>query len=142
MKAIDHPLVRALLALALPADDFVIAGSGPLLAHGIRSDIGDLDVVARGKAWSKAQALAESSPAPFGEGVKRILLQGGEIEILNGWFPEIWTVDSLIERADVIDGIKYASLQDVCRWKQKLNRPKDQEDLALIACYMSRAMPS
>ncbi|TQS24516.1 hypothetical protein [Microbispora sp. KK1-11] len=142
MRAIEHPLVRELLSLHLPSDDFVIAGSGPLLANGIRSDIGDLDVVARDKAWSKALKLGTPSPAPFGDDVERILLLDGKIEILNGWFPEIFTIDELISRSDVIDGIQYASLGDVCRWKKRHDRPKDQEDIALIERHIARSSTS
>lgn len=38
-----HPLIRMLRALDLPYDDFVVFGSGPLLAHGLRTTLGDLD---------------------------------------------------------------------------------------------------
>jgi len=138
MRAIEHPLIKALLSLGLPPDDFVIAGSGPLLAHGIRESIGDLDVVADKRAWSKALTLGSAEEAPlYGDQVKRIPLAGGKIEVLNGWFPDIWpTVRMLIEHADCIDGLRYASLKDVLTWKRKHNREKDRQDIHLIELYL------
>jgi hypothetical protein len=132
MKAIDHPLVQELSALRLPKDDFVVSGSGALLARGIRDDIADLDVVARGRAWTTALSLGALAPSPFGPHVERVTLLDGKIEIFNGWFPDVGTVDDLIERADVIDGLRYESLADIRRWKQTLDRPKDRDDIALI----------
>jgi hypothetical protein len=50
----EDRLIRRLVKLATELDldqsDFVIFGSGPLLAHGLRRRIRDLDVVARGTA--------------------------------------------------------------------------------------------
>ena len=40
--------------LHLDRRDFVIFGSGPLLAHGLRADLRDLDIVARGPTWQRA----------------------------------------------------------------------------------------
>ena len=51
----ENKLIRRLIKIVAELDldhrDFVIFGSGPLLAHGLRRRIGDLDVVARGPAW-------------------------------------------------------------------------------------------
>ncbi|MGW5685443.1 hypothetical protein [Nonomuraea sp. NPDC003754] len=137
MRAIDHPLVRALLSLELPPADFVIAGSGPLLAHGIKDDIRDLDVVARGQAWARACAFGAPEPSPFGEHVEKVAVLDGRIEIFNGWFAEAGTVDELIARSEVVDGLRYESLADVRRWKRLLGRPKDRADLALIERHLS-----
>ncbi|MFC4114522.1 hypothetical protein [Nonomuraea zeae] len=125
------------MSLGLPPEDFVIAGSGPLLAHGIKPSIGDLDVVARGKAWAQALSLGTPASSPFGEQVEKVQLLDGRIEIFNGWFPEAGTVDDLIARSEVIDGLRYESLADVCRWKRNLDRPKDRADLELIERYTS-----
>lgn len=64
MNLDEQPLFRSLASLDLPADDFIIAGSGPMLAHGIRSTLGDLDVVARGAAWDKALTLGTPRQPP------------------------------------------------------------------------------
>ena len=51
-------LISRLVVLAdeigIDRRDFVIFGSAPLLAHGLRQHVRDLDVVARGTAWRRA----------------------------------------------------------------------------------------
>ncbi len=53
----ENKLVSRLLKIVTELDldrrDFVIFGSGPLLAHGLRQRISDLDVVARGSVWQR-----------------------------------------------------------------------------------------
>ncbi|MFF8768340.1 hypothetical protein ACF07Q_27825 [Nocardiopsis dassonvillei] len=132
----SHPLMERFLALGLPMGDLVIAGSGPLLAHGLRWDISDIDVVARGEAWRRALSLGEEVDAPFGKGVKRVLLFDGELEIINGWFPEKWDVDQLIDGADIIEGVPFVPLSCVREWKTLLGRSKDVLDVKLIDQYM------
>src|SRR5882757_6211449 len=46
-------LVKIVTELDLDRRDFVVFGSGPLLAHGLRQRISDLDVVARGSVWQR-----------------------------------------------------------------------------------------
>ncbi|GAA0993676.1 MULTISPECIES: hypothetical protein [Nocardiopsidaceae] len=132
----EHDLVKKVLSLGLPEHDFVIAGSGPLLAHDLRWEVGDIDVVARGAAWERALTLGEPEDAPFGDGVRRVLLFDDRVEILNGWFPDIWTVDELIDGAEVIDGLRFAALDNVRVWKTLLGRSKDHLDVKLINEYL------
>ncbi|MEU6486239.1 hypothetical protein [Streptomyces sp. NPDC046887] len=134
----DHPFFRNLQSLGLPVEDYVISGSGPLLVHGIRRDIGDLDVVARGAAWEIAKGLGDPEEAPLGW-AQRISLMNGSIEILNGWFG--YSVDSLIAEADVFEGVRFMPLTRVLEWKSHLvesgaGRDKDVRDIADIGEYL------
>ncbi|QIY56617.1 hypothetical protein HEP86_21350 [Streptomyces sp. RPA4-5] len=134
MNLDEQPLFRSLASLDLPADDFIIAGSGPMLAHGIRSTLGDLDVVARGAAWDKALTLGTPSPAPLGY-VDHIVLHSGEIEILDGWFD--YDADKVIDEFEIFCGIRFAPLGKVLEWKKRLDREKDREDIEAINRYMN-----
>lgn len=132
MRALlDHPLIVDLLALGLPTADYVVAGSGPMLAHGLIDDPSDLDVVAREAAWDVAVKLGEVEQAPFGP-VRRVVLLDGRIEILDGWFPEIWSVAELIAGATVVSGIPFVSLDVVRRSKEILDRPRDHRHLEIL----------
>lgn len=122
-----HPLIRMLRALDLPYDDFVVFGSGPLLAHGLRTTLGDLDIVARGQAWHRLTAMSPPMIAPSGHG-HMVRLQ---IEAADQWLPG-FTTDDLIDTAEVHAGIRFAPLAEVVRYKRTLGRPKDCRDLALI----------
>ncbi|MCJ7724970.1 MAG: hypothetical protein MUP76_01075 [Acidimicrobiia bacterium] len=55
----DHPLIERLRAIALPAGDWALFGSGPLLLRGWIDDVGDLDIVCRGAAWDRARQAGE-----------------------------------------------------------------------------------
>lgn len=130
----DHRLIRRLLDLSLPPGDFVLAGSAPLLAHGLRAGLGDLDVVARGRAWQTAVSLGTPVRAPSGNGLV-VRLAGGDIEIFDSWISPRWPVDSLIANADVIEGVRFVSLRESLEWKRRLGRDKDKEDVRLLEAY-------
>ncbi|MFI2351252.1 hypothetical protein ACH492_30375 [Streptomyces sp. NPDC019443] len=134
----DHRFFRKLLSLGFPPEDYVIAGSGPLLAHGIRRDIGDIDVVARGVAWELAAKWGAPQQAPFGW-AQHVVLFDGSIEVLNGWFD--YSVDSLIMEAEIFEGMRFMPLERVAEWKVRLldggaGRDSDLRDIALIKNYL------
>ncbi|MEU3492194.1 hypothetical protein ABZ747_01705 [Kitasatospora cineracea] len=132
MFALTDPggLFAALRALDLPAGDYVVCGSGPLYARGLRERIGDLDVLARGRAWAIATALARPVRPPSGHGWA-VYHPAAALEIVDRWTPG-WPTEQLIDGADVIDGIRFMNLACVLRWKQTARRPKDLPDIAAI----------
>ncbi|MFF9509963.1 hypothetical protein ACF1BU_01425 [Streptomyces sp. NPDC014724] len=137
MDLTEHPLVRKLLTLDLALGDYVVAGSGPLLAHGLREAVGDLDVVARGAAWKLAVSLSEPVAAPSGYG-RMVLLFDGCLEVFDRWLPGSAGPDELIEGAELIQGIPFCPLLEVAAWKERSDRCKDREDLLLIRSYLNR----
>jgi len=54
VKIKSNVLVKKLLKIGLPVKDYAIFGSGPMYAHGIKTLGGDIDIIARGKAWKMA----------------------------------------------------------------------------------------
>ncbi|MFF8917133.1 hypothetical protein ACF08M_28395 [Streptomyces sp. NPDC015032] len=134
----EHPFFRELIMLGLPADGYVIAGSGAMFAHGLRKEIGDVDVVAGRIVWGMALKLGQPEPAPLGY-VQRIVLFGGAIEVLDGWFGH--PVDSLILEAETIEGINFMPLKRVLEWKIRfreggMDRKKDARDIELLEEYL------
>jgi hypothetical protein len=128
---LKHPFFQELWSLNLPRSDFAIVGSGPLYARYLVTEIGDVDVVARGAAWKLALQLAEPTPAPYSS-AQQIQLFNGDIEILDSWFPEYWKVDELIDGADLIEDIRFVTMNVVWRGKQELLRPIDLVHLRSI----------
>ncbi|MGW2572310.1 hypothetical protein [Streptomyces sp. NPDC001537] len=137
MELSEHPLIEKLRSLQLPSADFVVAGSGPLLAHGLREDVRDLDVVARGAAWRLALDLGDAVLAPSGHG-QLVLLFDGSIEVFDRWLPNGKSTDELIADAEIIDGLPFCSLRDVLDWKVRSDRIKDRLDIQLIKEYLSK----
>ncbi len=129
-------LIRQVLELGMPPGDFALAGSTPLYAHGLRSRLRDVDVVARGAAWDIAQKFEKAVAAPSGIG-QVVRIADGEIEIFNRWVAPEWPIDALIDGAEVIDGIRVVSLRESLAWKRYLNRPKDAADIRMLERYLS-----
>lgn len=128
VRVLDHPLIRRLIALDLERKDFVIFGSAPLLVYGIRRNIGDLDIVARGAAWRKAAELGVHATAAS-TGAPMIHFWGGRIEIFQEWLSKDWDSDELIDQANVVGGLRFARMADVLAYKRTLMRPKDRIDI-------------
>jgi hypothetical protein len=126
-----HPLLRELLDLQLSSGDYVLFGSGPLLARGGIDHVGDLDVIARGPAWEKARALGESRMLPEHE--IEVVAIGSSITVGTMWAIGQFSADELIETAETINGIPCARLEHVIAYKRLANRPKDRDHLAVIA---------
>ncbi|WP_329398956.1 hypothetical protein [Streptomyces melanogenes] len=141
MELRKHPLIEKLRSLQLPSADYVVAGSGPLLAYGIRADIRDLDIVARGTAWKRVIALAAPTPAPSGHG-RMVLLFDGAIEVFDCWLPGTKGPDGLIDEAELIEGIPFCPLKEVLDWKRRSDRRKDREDVKLIRGFVDRQFAS
>ncbi|MFD7235087.1 hypothetical protein ACFWAT_07230 [Streptomyces syringium] len=137
MELSKHPLVEKLRSLQFPHTDYVVAGSGPMLAHGLRENVRDLDIVARGVAWNLALKLGDPVAPPSGHG-RMILLFEGAIEIFDRWLPGAKDPDELIESAELIEGIPFCPLQDVLEWKIRSDRQKDRVDVKLIKEYLER----
>jgi hypothetical protein len=142
----ENKLIRRLVKIVTELDldhrDFVIFGSGPLLARGLRRRIGDLDVVARGQAW---QRVSEYGCPGIGSlnGAPMALFWDGRIQFSRGWISDDWDADDLIDRAEVIHGLPFAQLSDILAYKQVLLRPKDLPDIAAVRNWEKfRAGPS
>lgn len=136
MAISEQRLIRLLADLRLPSADFVVAGSGPLLVHGIKPTIHDIDVVARGRAWMRAAQMSKPVRSRSGLG-SRISLFNGEVEIFDHWIGGLSDINAMIDSAEWIDGIPFLSLADTLTWKRGLGRAKDLRDIALIERYLA-----
>jgi hypothetical protein len=136
---LNYPCVRDLLSLHLNVDDFAFIGSAPLLARSWIEDSGDVDVVARASAWTAATELGEVTRIPDSE-VRKVSLFDGKVEILDGWFPEYWSADEMIDGADIIYGLRFVRLEVIVKAKQLLSRPKDLRHLRIISQHGSRGI--
>jgi hypothetical protein len=131
----ENRLIRRLAMLVAELDldvrDLVIFGSGPLLAHGLRHGIRDLDVVARGPSWQRAREHGCPGTGSV-NGAPMALFWNGLIQFSRGWTSADWDADDLIDRAQTIQGWPFATLADVLVYKQVLLRPKDHKDIAAL----------
>lgn len=124
-------LFGRLRAMDLPAGDYAVFGSGPLLARGVIEEAGDLDVVCRGPAWARAQELGEQ--VVLDEGVVVVSACDGTITFGRSWAYGDFDLDELIDTADVIDGLPFARMEYVIAFKRIAARPKDVIHLERLA---------
>jgi hypothetical protein len=140
----ENRLIRRLAMLVnrlhLDPADFVIFGSGPLLAHGLRSGIHDLDIVARGPAWRHVSRYGCPGTGSV-NGAPMALFWNGLIQFSQGWISADWDADDLIDRAETIQGWPFAGLADVLAYKEVLLRPKDHPDITALRQAMRQPAP-
>jgi hypothetical protein len=129
-------LVKIVTELDLDRRDFVIFGSGPLLAHGLRNRIRDLDVVARGTVWKIVSQYGCPGVGDF-NAAPMALFWGDRIQFSRGWISDEWDADDLIDRAEIIQELPFAQLTDILAYKQRLRRPKDLPDIAALHHHYS-----
>ncbi len=141
----DGPLIRGLRKLVadlgLDQRDFVIFGSGPLLAHKLCDDINDLDVVVRGDVW---QRVADHA-AIWGELVHGIhngapiaqfRVDDRCIQFSSGWISDEWKADELIADAELFGGLLFAKLDKVLDYKKALGRSKDYAHIEILNSHL------
>lgn len=134
-RAQHDPYIRQLRAMDLDPDHFVIFGSAPMLVHGLRSRVSDLDVVARGAVWQQVSASGMPAHGTL-SGDRAWQFCCGQLQFFDRWITREWDTDTLIDNADVIDGLRYAPLAEVLRYKQELRRPKDEADIQVLRGHL------
>jgi len=140
----ENRLIRRLAMLVTELDldrrDFVIFGSGPLLAHGLRYGIHDLDIVARGPVWDRVSVCGCPATGSI-SGAPMALFWNGLIQFSQGWISDDWDADDLIGRAESVQGWPFAPLKDVLAYKQMLLRPKDHLDIVALRRALLQSAP-
>ena len=133
-----NDLLRKAQELNLPAGDFAIFGSGPLLVRGIIDHVGDIDIICRGDAWFRATSLGELVYLDE-YNMEIVSIDDGLITLGRSWGYGDFDVDELIDSAEEIDGLPFVLLQYVIEYKQIANRAKDLAHLELLKAYDRRA---
>lgn len=124
-----HALLSELVDLDLPGDDYALFGSGPLLVRCWIDEVGDLDVFARGLAWEKAARRGNVEVMSDGVEVVRV---GDGVTFLPSWPFGPASIDTMIDTAEVIEGIPCVKLEYLVAYMELFDRPKDRERLAVI----------
>ncbi len=128
-STVMHPYVRELFELDLPAGDWALFGSGPLLMRGWIDTVNDLDVISRGAAWETAQRIGRKHLLEDGAVIYEI---GTGVTIGCSWAYGDFSIDELIDTAEIIDEIPCVRLEHVVAFKKLADRPKDRVHLAII----------
>jgi len=122
--------------LNLPLNDFAIFGSGPMFAHGLKKQLRDIDVIARGKAWENA--LNHKDKEKVWSNGTVINFYGQGIQVVRTWmYGGNFKTDELIDNADVVEGIRFVKLECVLAYKREMGRLKDKRHIKVIEKYLN-----
>jgi len=127
-------IVKIVKDSGLPKGEFIVVASGIMNALGIRES-DDIDLVVTHNLY---QILKQSGREEVDKEDYKVLLNG-PLEAGLCWDSEneIPNFDNLIKDAVVINDVPFASLERVKSYKQKMQRPKDIKDIALIDKYLN-----
>ncbi len=117
--------------LGLPLRDYAIFGSGPLAIRGVIPACADLDVVCRGATWKEVQLLGETELLPE-YGVNIVALPESPITFGTEWGIGDVDIDELIDTAETIDGLLFAQLKFVVRYKMIRGNVQDRLHLEAL----------
>jgi hypothetical protein len=117
-------------ALHLPKNSYVVFGSCPLAMAGLRQ-AGDIDLFVSRKVFDKLKAIGWREQR---NKVNNTQLVHDVFEAYDNWHFGSYnpTLEHVLVSATVIDGVPFASLEEVRTWKMTFGRPKDLIDVDLI----------
>jgi len=121
-------LFDRLRALALPAGSFAVFGSGPLAIRGLIDEVGDLDIIVREPAWSRVRDGGTS--VMYGDHLT--IDHGNGLTFGRSWAYGDFNVETLIDNAEMIDGLPFVRLEAVVEYKRIAGRPKDQRHIDVL----------
>lgn len=122
-------IVSKVKRLSLPMDSYVVFGSCPMAAAGLR-EANDIDLLVSEEIYEK---LKKTGWKVLHKGPKDEPVVHGIFEAHQNWdfSPYSPTLKHLLASATIVDGIPFASLKEVRKWKA-VSGPKHLPDLALI----------
>lgn len=125
--------------LNLPLGSYVVFGSGPMVVHGLREPK-DIDLLVTPEIYDKLKTEGwEEKEMRSGSSV----LSNGVYEVYKDWnflFMSNYNPDpqEVIKNAEIVNGVPFAQLEEVKRWKQVFGREKDLADIKLIDEFLAK----
>ena len=128
--------LRAIRQLGLPAQDYIVVGSGVLSVLGLR-EAGDVDLVVSPAVYEEFEAVGAWGRKDYTDGTQG--LTSGIYEVCLNWDGPNGepNLHDLKQQEIAIDGVPFVDLARLRAWKQNMGRPKDRADILLIDRYLS-----
>lgn len=130
-------IITKVKGLNFPEDSYVVFGSCPLAAFGIR-EANDIDLLVSEEIFTE---LKENGWQELRKGSNDIPLVHDVFEAHNNWNFSSYnpTLKHLLTSATLVDGVPFASLEEVRKWKVASGRSKDLADIELIDRYLAKS---
>jgi len=132
-------IVKEIKNLGLPIGKYVVVGSGPMAVRGLR-DAHDIDIVVAPDVFEKFRNEGwEVVPWTYDDHKGQIFLRKETVELyLDVNCGNFWpTTEELIDRAEIIDGVPFATLEDTIKFKHAYGCEKHLKDIATIKSYLA-----
>lgn len=129
-------IIDKVKSLNLTEGSYVVFGSCPLALVGLR-EAGDVDMLVNDETFAR---LRQDGWREVDKGKDDNPLAHDVFEAHNSWKFSAYnpTLQHLLATGTVIDGVPFASLDEVRKWKAASGRPKDFADIELIDGYLSK----
>ena len=129
-------IIAKVKTLDLPKDSYVVFGSGPLALAGIR-EANDIDLLVSKGAFTQLQKAGwrELHKGPNDDPLVHDVFEAHQHWDFSPYSP---TLEHLLTSATVVDGVPFASLEEVRKWKATSDNPKYLRDLNLIDNYLKQ----
>lgn len=128
-------IFKKLKELDFPLGEYVLVGSAPLAARGIR-EASDLDIAVTNKLWQQLKASKRYEEA---ERYGRVFLEFDGVDIIPqlDWDAYPTTVEEAIKNADIINGFPFLNIPETIKFKKALGREKDFRDIKILEDYLA-----
>jgi len=110
--------------LNLPPGDFAIFGSGPLIVRNIVPFKNDLDIICRNKAWETVQQIGQPQYLQDYD-ANIVSIADGAVTFGTTWGIGQFDINTLIDSAEILQGLPFVKLQYVIEYKRIRGLPKD-----------------
>ena len=129
-------IIAKVTALNFPKGSYVVFGSGPLALHGVR-EANDIDLLVSKELFAE---LKKAGWQLIDKGLNDNPLVRDVFEAHTNWSfsPYNPTLEHLLANAMVMDGIPFASLEEVRKWKIASGGSKHLHDVSLIDAYLKK----
>jgi len=129
-------IIANVKSLNLPEGSYIVYGSGPMAAAGIRES-GDIDMLVNKKVFDrlKREGWQEINKGPNDKPLVRDIFEAHLHWEFSPYKPKL---KHLLDTAREVNGVPFASLEEVRKWKAASGRPKDIVDIELINKHMRK----
>lgn len=138
---IDAPvdIVSRVKELNLPLGEYAVFGSGVLEVNGIRK-AKDVDIVVTKKLYKELKECGWKRHWLFRRRLTCRALKNGDAEAYTHmkWKGYREETESIIKKAELIDGVAFMRLTDYLVYKRCMPREKDKKDVELIENYFKQ----
>lgn len=127
-------IIDKVKTLNLPTGSYIVFGSCPLALAGLRQSQ-DIDLLV---SEATLEQLKAAGWQQIDKGIKDKPFVDDVFEAHTNWNFGSYrpTLEGLLATATVVEGVAFASLGEVRKWKAISGRPKDLHDIELIDAYL------